>query len=282
VIASRFWVWGGLLGLWWLSLLASVQAEQAIVPLRARVTDLTQTLSVAEVSRIEQQLAAFEVRKGSQLVVLMVPTTDAEAIERYAFRVAEQWKIGRKNVDDGALLLIAKNDRALRIEVGYGLEGVLPDAVCKRIIDEIIAPRFRAQDYAGGIEAGLAKMMALIEGEALPPAPSSVPNSSAPSLEGFLPQLLVMTVVLGLFLRLFGGRWFSVLATGVVMTLLAWWVLGALLSALLAGLLAIFINLGLIWGLFSSHRNSSGGNGGGGGFGGGGGGFGGGGASGRW
>ncbi len=274
---------GGLiwLGLWGLIFWASVQAQPAVVQLRARVTDLTQTLSSQEKSRIEEKLAAFEARKGSQLLVLMVPTTSPEAIDRYAFRVVEQSKIGRQGINDGVLLLVAKNDRALRIEVGYGLEGVLPDAVCKRIIDEIIVPQFQAHDYAGGIEAGLAKMMALIEGEPLPPSRPSERNSSAPLWEGFFPQVLVMAVVIGLFLRLFGGRWFSALATGFLITLLAWWVLGGLLSALMAGLLAMLINLGFGWqGGRAFGKNFD--RGGGGFGGGGGGGFGGGGASGRW
>jgi hypothetical protein len=125
-----------------------------------------------------------------------------------------------------------------------------------RIIDETIVPRFRAQDYAGGIEAGLADMMALIQGEPLPPMASSGRDTQAPTLQGFLPQLVVMAVVVGLFLRLFWGRWGAAVVTGALMTLLAWWMLGTLLSALWAGLLAILINLGVGWGLFSSRGGS--------------------------
>src|SRR5574340_907947 len=126
-------------------------ADVAVPPLKSRVTDLTGTLSANEAVQLEQKLAAFEEKKGSQIAVLIVPTTQPETIEQYAIRVAEAWKLGRKGVDDGVLLLIAKNDRTLRIEVGYGLEGVLPDAIAKRIIDELIVPAFRQGDFAAGL-----------------------------------------------------------------------------------------------------------------------------------
>src|SRR6185295_10628044 len=117
----------------------------------------------------EQKLAAFEARKGSQIAVLIVPTTRPEAIEPYSIRVVEQWKLGRKGVDDGALLLVAKNDRALRIEVGYGLEGVLPDATANRIIEDIIVPRFKTGDLYAGVDAGVDAMIKVVDGEPLPP-----------------------------------------------------------------------------------------------------------------
>lgn len=263
----------------------SVQAEQAIPDLKARVTDVTHTLSPEQEVRIEQMLSAFEARKGSQLAVLIIPTTAPEAIEPYALRVVEKWKIGRKNVDDGALLLVAKNDRSLRIEVGYGLEGALPDAVCKRIIDEVIVPRLQQQDFAGGIEAGLGKMMAVIEGEPLPPPSALARDVVGNSLQGFLPQLIVVAVILGLFLRLFLGLLTSSLTTGLIVTLLAWWLLGAWFTAMMAGLFSVLITLGVGRGLMSRGGGGGGrggGSGGGGGSSGGGGGFGGGGASGKW
>ena len=126
----------------------------AVPPLTGRVVDQTGTLSAGDIASLTQTLRDLETRKGSQIAVLIVPTTDGEAIEQYALRVAEAWKIGRKKIDDGALLVIAKNDRRLRIEVGYGLEGALTDATTKRIIDEDITPKFKAGDFAGGISAG--------------------------------------------------------------------------------------------------------------------------------
>ena len=130
-------------------------ADVAVPPLKARVTDLTGTLSASEANQLEQKLAAFEAKKGSQIAVLIVPTTQPETIEQYSIRVAEAWKLGRKGIDDGALLLIAKQDRTVRIEVGYGLEGVLPDAIAKRIIEETIVPKLRQGNFAGGINAGI-------------------------------------------------------------------------------------------------------------------------------
>ncbi len=130
-------------------------ADVAVPPLKARVTDLTGTLSAQQQTALEQTLAAFEARKGSQIAVLIVPTTQPETVEQYALRVEETWKLGRKGVDDGALLVVAKDDRKLRIEVGYGLEGVLPDAIAKRIIAEDITPRFKQGDFYGGISAEL-------------------------------------------------------------------------------------------------------------------------------
>src|SRR5689334_19319167 len=140
-----------------------------IPPLKARVTDLTGTLSAQQRDALEQTLAEFEKRKGAQIAVLMVPTTEPETIDQYAVRVEEAWKLGRKGVDDSALLVIAKNGRHLRIEVGYGLEGALPDAIAKRIIDNDITPRFKQGDFYGGIRAGVDRIMRVVEGEKLPP-----------------------------------------------------------------------------------------------------------------
>ena len=141
---------------------ALAHADVAVPPLHSRVTDLTGTLDAQQKSTLEQTLTAFERRKGSQIAVLLVPTTQPESIEDYAVRVEEKWKLGRKGVDDGVLLVIAKNDRKLRIEVGYGLEGVLNDATAKRIISEDIAPRFKQGEFYGGITAGVERMLSLI------------------------------------------------------------------------------------------------------------------------
>src|SRR6476661_4920108 len=146
---------------------AAAFADVAVPPV-ARVTDPTGTLGAAERGALEQKLAAFEQAKGSQIAVLIVPTTTPETIEQYSIRVAEAWKIGRKKIDDGALLVVAKNDRHLRLEVGYGLEGSLTDVTTKRIIDEVITPKFKSGDFAGGISAGIGRMIGLIDGETLP------------------------------------------------------------------------------------------------------------------
>ncbi len=141
-----------------------------IPPLTARVTDLTQTLAPAEAAALEAKLADWEARTSVQLVVLVVPTTQPEPIESYSLRVAEKWKIGRKGQDNGALFLIAKNDRKMRIEVGYGLEGTLTDVTARRIIAENVAPAFRENRFAAGIDAGVDRIIAVVaEGKPLPP-----------------------------------------------------------------------------------------------------------------
>jgi uncharacterized protein len=157
-------------------------AQIAVPPLTGRITDQTATLSAEQKSALEQTLQAFEARKGSQLAVLIVPTTLPETIEQYALRVAEQWKLGRKKVDDGAILVIAKTDRALRIEVGYGLEGALNDAISKRIISEIITPRFKQDDFYGGISAGVEQIIRVVDGEPLP-QPKATPASGIADIQ---------------------------------------------------------------------------------------------------
>ena len=155
-------------GFFRLTALAPALANVAVPPLVGRVVDQTGTLSSGDVATLNQTLRSFEARKGSQIAVLIVPTTDGEAIEQFSLRVAETWKIGRKKIDDGALIVVAKNDRHLRIEVGYGLEGALTDVTSKRIIDEIITPKFKTGDFAGGISAGVDRIIRVIDGEKLP------------------------------------------------------------------------------------------------------------------
>ena len=277
--------WVRFLALLMAMLLVPAWAQLAVPSLSARVTDFAGLLSAGERQRLEDKLARFEQEKGSQIAILIVPTTQPETIEQYGIRVAETWRLGRKGVDDGVLLLVARDDRALRIEVGYGLEGVIPDAVAKRIIEEIIVPRFRAGDYAGGLDAGVTALMERISGEALsPPRPvESRGGGPAP----LLPAAMMFAFVFGGVLRFFLGR---LAAAGIVGTLAffgAWWLLGSLLAALFVAAIAFIITLsggGLGWGGVG-HRGGYGGWGGGGlsgGFRGGGGGFGGGGASGRW
>src|SRR6516162_1794519 len=151
-------------------------ADVAVPQLTGRVVDQTGTLSAADIASLTQKLEDLETRKGSQLAVLIVPTTAPETIEQYSIRVAEAWKVGRKKIDDGAILVVAKNDRKLRIEVGYGLEGALTDVTARRIIDENIVPKFRNGDFAGGISLGVEWIIAVIDGEKLP-APVSKPRS---------------------------------------------------------------------------------------------------------
>ncbi|MBN8969287.1 MAG: YgcG family protein [Rhizobiales bacterium] len=268
-------------------------ADVAVPPLSGRVVDQTATLSAADVSDLEQKLKAFEDRKGSQIAVLMVPTTAPEAIEQYAIRVVEQWKLGRKKVDDGALLLIAKNDRKLRIEVGYGLEGALNDATTKRIIDEIITPRFKAGDFAGGINAGVDRMISVIDGEPLP-APEPLQRMSPGALDAlgeFFPVIIIGALVAGGIFRAMFGRLLGALLTGGGLAVLAWLFVGLWSVALIVGLIGFVFTLvgdavtsGGPGGFSSggSRGGSSWGGSGGGGFSGGGGSFGGGGASGNW
>ena len=270
----------------------SAWAQIAVPPLGGRVTDLTGTLTREQQAGLERMLEQFEARKGSQLAVLMVPTTAPETIEQYALRVGEQWKIGRKKIDDGAILVVAKNDRTLRIEVGYGLEGVLNDATASRIIREIIVPRFREGDFYGGINAGLDRMMRLIDGEPLPePSARSSPAAPATGFMHLLPILLVVAMIGGAILRALLGRFLGAAATGGAVGFVAWMVAGAMAVALLAGFLAFFFTLvggfggrGYYGGMGLPRSGGWGGGswGGGGGFRGGGGSFGGGGASGRW
>lgn len=261
-------------------------AQIAVPPLGARITDQTATLSAVQKASLEQTLQAFEARKGSQLAVLIVPTTAPETIEQFALRVAEQWKLGRRKIDDGAILVVAKNDRALRIEVGYGLEGALNDATAKRIISEIITPRFQQNDFNGGIAAGVAQIVRVIDGEPLPPPVARAAGGIA-DVQRYLPVIFVLALVMGGLLRSMFGRVPGALVTGGAVAVLAWFIAGAISAALAAGLLALVFTLfsgGGMGGLAAGGLGGGMGRGGlgGGGFGGGGGGFGGGGASGRW
>ncbi|MFM0124548.1 MULTISPECIES: TPM domain-containing protein [Paraburkholderia] len=261
-----------------------VSADVAIPALTARVTDETATLTAEQRASLEQTLQDFEAKKGSQISVLIVPTTRPETIEQYSMRVVEQWKLGRKRVDDGALLIVAKNDRELRIEVGYGLEGVLNDATSSRIINEVIVPRFRQGDFYGGITAGVSSMMNVISGEPLPP-PDRQTGGDSGSVRGYLPVLFVLTLVAGGVLRSVLGRLVGSVVTGGAIAVVAWLLSGTVLIAIVAGAIALaFTLLGSGLGAFVGGR-AIGGPGGGSSrttFRGGGGGFGGGGASGRW
>ncbi len=250
-----------------------------VVPeLTQRVTDLTATLSAGQITALEDKLAAFEAKKGSQIAVLIIPTTGPKDITEFSIEVADLAQIGRKGVDDGVILIIAKDDRKLRLEVGYGLEGVIPDAVAKRIIAETITPYFKEGDYAGGIDAGVAQLMKLIEGEALP-APSDSPGDQHG--EGAFMFILIGGLIAGFALSAMMGRAMGGMLAGVGSGVAAALVLGLTFSlALFIGLMVFFI-VGVRQ-TNSRGWSNGGGFGGGGSWGGGGGRFGGGGASGSW
>ena len=278
---------------------ALAQALRPIPPLATRVTDLTGTLTVAQQAQIESRLADFESRKGAQIAVLIVPSTQPEEIEQYSIRVVDAWKLGREKPDDGALLLIAKDDRIMRIEVGRGLEGALTDLVSKRIISDTITPLFRQGDFAGGISAGVEQMIRVIDGEPLP-EPDQQWSGGAERLANMLPFLLGVVFVGSAVLRALFGRALGSVATGSVTGGIAWWLTSVLGLSMGIGIVALIVSLllgfggGSRWSSRPGHGGwTSGGwgrggfgtggfGGGGGGFGGGGGSFGGGGASGRW
>ncbi len=261
-------------------------AQLAVPALSGRVVDQTSTLTQQQSATLDQTLAAFEARKGAQLAVLIVPTTAPETIEQYALRVAEAWKLGRKKIDDGAIVVVAKDDRTVRIEVGYGLEGALSDITSKRIISDTLVPRFKQGDFYGGLQTATAQMIQVLDGEALPPPKASSPNSKHFS-EDLLLVLFVLTMAVGGILRAALGKVGGSVITGLVVAGLGWWLLGTLLVAIFAGIVAAIMTLvgpGTLLrgtGGYGGYGGRGGGFGGGG-FRGGGGGFGGGGASGRW
>ena len=295
---------GGLL----LFLLApSLANALEVPPLRGRVNDYAKLLSQERALALEAQLEKFEQETGHQVAVLTIPSLEGDSLEDFSIRVAESWKIGKKGFDNGAILLIARDDRKLRIEVGYGLEGVVPDAVASRIIREVITPRFRSGDYAGGIEAGVNAILKVTRGETLPERARPAPGRTA-SQGASMMTILMITAMLALFIgmtrrRLFGGALggaASGLATslfasgGLGLVLFPAVIVGALLGAVGTTLAAG--SAGNQWvgrprsrqgdwggGVFPGGYGGGGfGGGGDGGFSGGGGGFGGGGASGSW
>ena len=270
----------------------AAQTLQPIPALSSRVTDLTATLSADQRSSLEEKLAAFERQKGAQVAVLIVPTVKPETIPEYALRVVESWKLGRKGVDDGVLLLIAKEDRKLRIEVGYGLEGALNDATAKRIISETISPRFKQGDFYGGIDSGLETMLRVVGGESLPePEQQRDAKNSDDGLDTLLLVGFVLVFVVGGIVRAIFGRFLAAGIIGGVVGIVASLLLSSMLIAIVVGVIAFLVSLfngmgggggrggGVGW---STGGSSWGGSSGGGGFSGGGGSFGGGGASGDW
>ena len=296
------------LALLWLAgwLLPSLVVAADLVPLpelKARATDLTGTLSAEQRGRLEEKLQGIESGKGSQVVVLLVPTTQPETIEDFGIRLAEAWKIGRKGTSDGVIIIVAKNDRRMRIEVGYGLEGAIPDAVAKRIVAERMAPRFKQGDFAGGIEAAVDALAGIIAGEALPeprerPVPDWVNNDTPVADDSNAFGLLLGTLFFSVWIRRLLGL-FGVLLAAAVAAGAAWMIVNSWLLAVIAfvvvGAMGLLAPLAERMGVTSGRRGhgsssgswSSGGSSwssgsSSGGFSGGGGSFGGGGASGDW
>lgn len=303
------WVWMALFAMATLLLSFPARADTAwapgqplpVPPLNTRVTDQTATLSAAQRQALEQKLAAIEQAQGSQVVILLVPTTQPEDIAAYAHRVASQWKVGRRDVGDGVLLLVAKNDRQVRIEVARALEGAIPDLAAYRIIDQAIRPAFKAGDYAGGLNVAVDQLQTLIKGEQLP-APGVTARRSAQATgiqwDDLGIFLFVGVPIAGAVLTAVLGRKLGTVATGLGAGALGWWWTTSLLIAGLAGMVAMVLIAAIgtggrgggraaRWG--AGYGGLGGGGwggssrGGGGGFSSGGGGsFGGGGASGNW
>jgi uncharacterized protein len=294
---------------------AGAQQPLAVPQLTTQVTDLTGTLTTAQAQALTGKLAEVARRKGAQIGILIVPTTGADSIEQYTQRVFDQWKLGRKGVDDGVLVLVAKNDRTMRIQPGYGLEGAIPDSIAGRIIREQMTPAFRQGDFAGGLGAAVDSLIRRIDGEPLPPPPPDSGSSGGAPLD--FPQVFIMAIIAGVVVR-FGLRAAGLPAplppvgSALVAGGIGWAVSGILFLGAFCGLGALILGGfgsslgGLGGGTFSSGRGtggfgggfggglgggSSGGFGGGsgggggssgGGFSGGGGSSGGGGASGSW
>lgn len=266
-----------------------VAAEDApIPPLTGRVVDLNGTLTVEQKRELEASLEGFEKRKGSQIAVLITGSTFPEPIESFAIRVAEAWKIGRKGVDDGIVLVIARSDQAMRIEVGYGLEGAVSDVVAKRLIEEEFIPRFRGGDFYGGLRSGLDRLMRVIDGEPLPAPKQETGRGSEPrSIETYFVLFMVIVIAVGGLLRALFGRLPAAAIVGLGTGLLAWLIVAPVMVAMLVGIVGFIFTLAGGghrggWGGGTGSGGLGSGGFGGGGFSGGGGGFGGGGASGRW
>ena len=279
---------------------AFAQSVLPVPPLSGRVVDQTATLTPQQAEALSNKLAAIETAHGAQLVILIVPTTAPEDIASFAQRVGEQWKVGRHEVGDGLIIVVAKNDRAARIQVAKALQGAVPDIAAGRIVSQQIVPAFKAGDYAGGLNSAVDRLGERIASEGLPdPARQGRQSRPRSSSGGFDFQsiaifLFVGVPILGGLLSRVMGRKLGALATGVGVGAIGWWLTASALVAGGAGLVALFLvgvmgvgsgrggigGMPIIWG---GGGGGFGGGGGGGGFSSGGGGnFDGGGASGRW
>ncbi len=271
---------------------ARAQELQPVPALSAHLTDTVGLLPEARRAALENRLIQLEQQNGAQVAVLIVATTRPEDVAAYALRVVEAWRLGRKGVDDGLLFVVAKDDRRMRIEVGYGLEGAVPDAVAKQIIADVVAPRFRAGDFPGGVEAGVDAIAARIAGAGLPAPPADgggAADIGESDFGGMLMLAVIVAIGLGGVLRAIFGRLLGATVASGVVGGGVWMLTGALTIGLIGAVLAFFFVL--VAGTGGASRHSGGpwmgggggfGGGGGGGWSGGGGGFGGGGASGGW
>lgn len=265
---------------------ATVQAEVAVPTLNARVTDTTNTLTSVQRAALERTLADFERRKGAQIAILIVPTTKPETVQQYAVRAFEAAKVGRAKVNDGVLLLIAKDDREMHIEVGYGLEGAIPDAIANRVIDEVILPFFKQGDFYSGVEAGVNRLIRLVEGEPLPSPRER--DHSWNGLNDLLPMLFIAVFVIGGILRTIFGRFIGASIASGVVGVVAWSMVGLLIAIPAAVVVFLMVLIGSAnrFGGFGGGMGGGGWGGGwssgGGSWSGGGGTSGGGGASGKW
>jgi uncharacterized protein len=222
---------------------ARAQDVQPVPPLSGRVVDQTGTLKAEQLSALDAKLAAFEAASGPQIVLLLVPATAPEDIASYAQRVGESWKIGRREVGDGLLIVVAKNERKVRIEVAKSLEGAIPDLAARQIIDSAIKPAFRADDYAGGLDAAVDKLMERIRGEHLP-----TPDGGAQGQPAGEPEVdtlalfffVVVPVVGGLLGRLLGRKLGALLTAGAAGGV-AWWITTSVALAVGAGVVALVL-----------------------------------------
>jgi uncharacterized protein len=286
------------------SAFAATPTDPIPVPkLTARVIDQTGSLTAAERDSLEAKLRAFEQARGSQIAVLLVPSIGPEAIEEFAGRVTDEWKLGRKGVDDGVLFVVAKQERKMRIHTGRGTQGTLTDALSKRIVADLVAPRFRTGDFAGGIDAGVDAIIKAIEGESLPlpeVKKSARKVDTMSSFSNYLILGLFLIPVVGVVTRNMFGRGVGAVASSGIAGAAAWFIAGSILFGMVAALIAFLFTLfsgggggggggvtrgggwGGGWVPGGGGWSSGGGSSGGGGFSGGGGGFDGGGASGSW
>lgn len=230
--------------LWGMPGLALAQTGVLPVPaLTARVIDQTGTLSATDKAALEAKLADYEKTKGSQIVVLMVPTTQPEDIAAYAHRVASDWKIGRRDVGDGVLVIVAKDDRRMRIEVARALEGALPDLAAARIMDGAMQPRFRANDYAGGLTAAVEQITQVLDGEPLPPVQPTSRSTRNIDWSSMLMFFLGMLIVGSSVLKALLGRVRGSLVTGGIIGTAVFQLSGSKVMAALAGMAAFLVSL---------------------------------------
>ena len=299
----------GLLGLF-ASAPALAQDVQPVPALSGRVVDGAGLLTAAQRGALDAKLAAFEAQAGPQIVLLLVASSQPEDIASYAQRVADAWKIGRREVGDGLLLVVARDDRRVRIEVAKALEGAVPDLAARQIIDRDITPAFKKADYAGGLNAAVDSLIARVRGEGLP-EPKARGGQTGPLGQIGLDWqqlgifLFIAVPVLGAVLTVILGRKLGAVATAGGAGALVWWFTTSLLITALSGLAALVLvgvlgigaagrrgsragfgglgGMGGLGGLGGGGSWGGGGSGDGGGFSSGGGGdFGGGGASGDW